>query len=665
MSDERQIAENPYPGPRPFVKDEKDIFFGRTRELYDLFDLVLTYPVVLLYAQSGAGKTSLVNAGVRPRLEEENVCFARLRVSADSATGESHNSSPNIYIENALSSLATEQVDLQTSVASLSQVNWPDHEVILCFDQFEEIFTNPERWRDREVFFEDIAKLLTPSEHENIHVLFVIREDYLATMLSYAAFFPKGLSIRYRLERLRTEGALQAITQPAAKYGKTFEPNVAEQLVKDLSEIRTEPARGLSVWRQATSVAGEYVEPVHLQVVCTRLWTSLPNTKTIEAKHAKTYGDVDSALTAYYEMALAAALETHATTEEQLRNWFETKLLTSGGTRGLVYEGSDQTEGMPNPVVKVLAERHVIRAEPRAAGRWYELTHDRFINPILDSNKAWRQRRTTIERTAVALGGPAIAVSLMAAVAALVYFVAAFLPPIGPDQKPLWSAPVVLFGRTMQIEAEIRLFWLVALAAGCGSCIRTVLSFSQTLLKGALTRSWIIWFVLQIPLGIALSVLVYLQIRAVLLPDRLASANLNVYGFLAMSGLIGLYSPQAVAFIRDAVESLLGSSSVEGDKTRAHKLSLIRPRIAALQPDRVLAGSGRALVRVQGENFEKNVIVLVNGAARRSVFASTSEMIVYLEPLDTGISGVLRFLVCYPPPSDVASEEVLLPVYAG
>ena len=53
----------PYPGPQPFLEGDQEVFFGRTREAYEVFDLVRAYPVVLLYAQSGAGKTSLVNAG--------------------------------------------------------------------------------------------------------------------------------------------------------------------------------------------------------------------------------------------------------------------------------------------------------------------------------------------------------------------------------------------------------------------------------------------------------------------------------------------------------------------------------------------------------------------------------------------------------------------------
>ena len=64
-------SRNPYPGPRPFERGEHNLFFGRDREVADLLSLMIAHREVLLYAQSGAGKTSLLNAGVMPSLIQE------------------------------------------------------------------------------------------------------------------------------------------------------------------------------------------------------------------------------------------------------------------------------------------------------------------------------------------------------------------------------------------------------------------------------------------------------------------------------------------------------------------------------------------------------------------------------------------------------------------
>src|ERR671922_2722514 len=62
---------NPYVGPRMFRTDEGNLFFGREREALDLLSLVISERLVLFYAQSGAGKSSLVNTRLIPGLNAE------------------------------------------------------------------------------------------------------------------------------------------------------------------------------------------------------------------------------------------------------------------------------------------------------------------------------------------------------------------------------------------------------------------------------------------------------------------------------------------------------------------------------------------------------------------------------------------------------------------
>ena len=61
-----QMKNNPYVGPRPFERGDRGTFFGRTRETRDLLALIMAERVVLFYAQSGAGKTSLLNTQIIP-----------------------------------------------------------------------------------------------------------------------------------------------------------------------------------------------------------------------------------------------------------------------------------------------------------------------------------------------------------------------------------------------------------------------------------------------------------------------------------------------------------------------------------------------------------------------------------------------------------------------
>ena len=63
MTDSR---ENPYVGPRTFSEKEAHLFFGREREARDLLALVLSERLVLFYARSGAGKSSLLYTRLIP-----------------------------------------------------------------------------------------------------------------------------------------------------------------------------------------------------------------------------------------------------------------------------------------------------------------------------------------------------------------------------------------------------------------------------------------------------------------------------------------------------------------------------------------------------------------------------------------------------------------------
>src|SRR5262245_8399185 len=72
-----------YPGAQPFSDDalSRKIFFGREREVIALSDQILANRMVVVYARSGLGKTSLLNAGVAQRLRDEGYMPLIVRVN--------------------------------------------------------------------------------------------------------------------------------------------------------------------------------------------------------------------------------------------------------------------------------------------------------------------------------------------------------------------------------------------------------------------------------------------------------------------------------------------------------------------------------------------------------------------------------------------------------
>jgi WD40 repeat protein len=390
---------NPYPGPRPFERTEAHLFFGRSYEVRELFSLATAHRAVLMYAQSGAGKSSLLNAGLIPALINDGfevLPVARVRglipYSIDTDTV------PNPYVLNALLSWSEADTEprqlLDCSMSQFLEARPGAGDVrILIFDQFEELFTfYSERWREREPFFRQIADAL--ESDTLLRILFVMREEYIAQLDSYRHLLPEDLDIRFRLERLGSEAALAAVTEPLKGTSRRFAADAAKQLIDDLLRVRITTEQNTT-----KEVIGDYVEPVQLQVVCEGLWHDLPEgVEEITIEHLRNSGDVTEALSDFYEKCVREAAREAGVNEGRLRNWFEHTLLTPAGTRGTVFQGARETGGIPNAAVAVLDRLHIIRGESRAGATWYELTHDRFIEPVQQSNKHWRAQRAEADQ---------------------------------------------------------------------------------------------------------------------------------------------------------------------------------------------------------------------------------------------------------------------------
>ncbi len=373
---------------------EEAKFFGREDEAGELLSLIIAHPVVLLYSESGAGKTSLLNTMVVPMLEGRNSqVLGPARAGGALPQWIKHTDIKNIYAFNAILSMRGELLNSQ-SVWSMSFADFMKTQEaatqerhysrrVVMFDQFEEIFsTHPERWKDRVVFFNSVSDAL--EQDSSLRVVFVIREEYIAHIDSFAPLLPERLRTRFRLERLREEAALQAVTMPLKGTGYSFAPGAAEKLVRDLVRVPIESAAG------TVEVLGEIAEPVQLQIVCQRMWQSLPpSVKEIDESFIENYGNANDALASYYNAGVERAAKKSNIKEGVLRRWFGQKLITPNRTRGTVYKDTYVESGLNSAAIAILEDLHLIRTEMRGGAPWYELSHDRFIVPILQSNEAW------------------------------------------------------------------------------------------------------------------------------------------------------------------------------------------------------------------------------------------------------------------------------------
>lgn len=390
----------PYIGPRFFEKQDKELFFGRDYETRELCSRIIAHSVVLCYAQSGAGKTSLINAGVIPRLEEEGFDILPVaRVSGQVPPELNPIDIKNIYGFNSLLNWSDKKTPPQSFLSisfndflkNRKKVLEDDSPQLIIFDQFEELITHyQERWTERKNFFEQVVDAL--EDNPRLRVAFVMREDYIAYLDPYISLFPNKLSMRFRLERMKRDASIAAIVGPINKTKINYAEGIPEYLVDELLKVRVNTATGETI-----IIPGEYIEPVQLQVVCQNLWSNLPeNVNTITKDYVETFGSVNDALREFYNQAINSVVSVKKINEYDLRTWFEKQLITLTGTRGTVYRGPADTGGIANDVIDELQSKHIIRAEWRAGGRWYELTHDSLIKAVQDSNKLFTKNRKNL-----------------------------------------------------------------------------------------------------------------------------------------------------------------------------------------------------------------------------------------------------------------------------
>ena len=110
----------------------------------------------------------------------------------------------------------------------------------------------------------------------------------------------------------------------------------------------------------------------------------------ITAEDLHQSGDVNEALERFYEATLPGVMAGTGVSERALRAWVSGALITPAQTRGLVYRGATDTAGLPHPGIDLFDAGFLVRPVLRGSDTWYELSHDRLVEPIQEANRRWQ-----------------------------------------------------------------------------------------------------------------------------------------------------------------------------------------------------------------------------------------------------------------------------------
>ena len=193
-----------------------------------LASLIVAHRVVLLYAASGAGKTSLLNAGVIPlaRRRRRSRCSRRARLRGLADAPRSRQPVRREPVGNLRARSATTARTAETLPGFLAARPAPEASDALAapralvIDQFEELFTlYPGRWPQRGRGLRP-ARARRSTQDPLLRVVLAIREDFIAQLDPYAMRLPTRCATRMRLEPLRRPAALVAVRAAAQRRGR-------------------------------------------------------------------------------------------------------------------------------------------------------------------------------------------------------------------------------------------------------------------------------------------------------------------------------------------------------------------------------------------------------------------------------------------------------------
>lgn len=395
----------PYRGIRPFRYEDHPIFFAREREAERLASLVSVYRGTMLYGETGAGKSSLINAGLLPRALE--LGFHPERVRVQPRAGEAFVVEPLGGDDAGRTVLSTAELEQRVEAACALQ------RPLLVFDQFEELVTlfegGPEAGALREQIVELLVRLLRSPLP--VKLLFVFREDYLGKVKELLRACPELVDQALQLAPLAVETLPTIVRGPFERYPGHF----ARELDPALA-ARLEAALAVRFGSGELSLS-------EVQTVCLRLWQADDPHRLLAERGVQGLLEdyLGEALDAFPPQTRFAAVALLA------------QMVTAAGTRNVIAaedlvqrvreeDPSFAPELLLHALDRLDRESRLVRHERRRDLDLYEITSE-FLVPWISERRAEAQRlreRRRDRRRLLALG--AVAAVLIAVVAVVVWF---------------------------------------------------------------------------------------------------------------------------------------------------------------------------------------------------------------------------------------------------
>jgi len=256
---ERKAA--PFPGLRPFSSRDHKYFFGRQHQIFALYRLLTRNHFIAVIGNSGSGKSSIVRAGLLPKLDEDNL-------TADSPVWHYRTMRPGrepiIRLANTLAEgpgrerdaffeprrdriAATLRSSSQGLCEALGHISKPPAaELVLVVDQFEELFRylsagsqdriDTMRRRSEATDFVQLLLAAARDHASQIRVVITMRSDFIGDCAWFHGLPEAVSAAQFLVPSLTKDQREEAIRKPIELSGATIEPELVKRLLIDSEE---------------------------------------------------------------------------------------------------------------------------------------------------------------------------------------------------------------------------------------------------------------------------------------------------------------------------------------------------------------------------------------------------------------------------------------------
>jgi hypothetical protein len=439
-----------YPGLKPFERAQRAVFHGRRDDIQRLTNLVVRERLTVMFAKSGIGKTSLLQAGVAPELEQQGFVpiFLRGDKTDEPLTAtfaELLERDPQVGSRDATGQVTGPEAPAPTLWELLKRLEF-DHDglpatPVLIFDQFEEVFTLGHSESSRRSFLAELADLTNETMPEairggllqrfqenhpemtvelmqwwerqpDLRIVISIRSDFLHHLDDISPLIPGILRNRYQLRPLNRAQAREAIEAPAAATGGPFASQPfrfqedALQEILDFLAGRTSSSNGVSN-DGLTLKRAEEIESFNLQILCQFVEEKIiaeriPAQFVVERAFYGGHEGLEHEISNFYQKQLLNLPDLFARKTGQApaepealmftaQCLIEESLVTPIGRRcSMVDDFLTSTWKVSHDFLDTLVDSRLLRKELRLDDYYYEISHDTLLPAIIESRDGRR-----------------------------------------------------------------------------------------------------------------------------------------------------------------------------------------------------------------------------------------------------------------------------------